>query len=111
MNPALSKHLHSLTLSLHVKNSVSSSRIFSVSRNWLCSLEYSTKFYNCSLLGVGNPNDFLYSNHVKIFKTEMFSINNLSKSGLIMTITVKEFSPLSLTGSGFDLAIICCFLI
>lgn len=37
MNSALSKHLHSLTLSLHVKNSVSSSSIFCVSRNWLFS--------------------------------------------------------------------------
>lgn len=68
MNSAVSKHLHSLTLSFHVKNSVSSSSIFSVSRNWLCSLEYLTKFYNCSLLGIGNPNDFLYSNHVMNFQ-------------------------------------------
>lgn len=34
MNSALSKHLHSLTLSLRVKNSVSSSTIFSCSLLW-----------------------------------------------------------------------------
>ena len=68
MNSALSKHLHYLTLNLHVKNAVSSSSIFSVSRNLLCSLEYLTKFSNCSLLGIGNPYDFLYSNHVMNFQ-------------------------------------------
>lgn len=68
MNSALAKHLHSLTLSLHVKSSVSSSSISSDSRNWLCSLEYLTKFYNFPLLGEGNPNDCLYSNHVMNFQ-------------------------------------------
>jgi len=63
VNSALSKHLHFLTLSLHVKNSVSSSRICAVSRNWLCSPKYLTKFCHWSLLGTGNPNDFLDSNH------------------------------------------------